>query len=684
MRIKRLEQSTNFQRKFSNSEKKEAELLHREAQKLLNLEGGKILIVHDTSLPFNQKKDLGTGFLNSKLGFQFFDDIKAYLGFNKIELHPQGEYHIRNVNSFCCPYAGSGMSLGAHIINPQLLTTVEYGNLLKKSEITEIIKTNKAPDKNTITNFENIIPENSSFEKTLKKAFERFKTLSTTNTLKQEYTQFVSKNNDWLEPQGIYKALKSDYKTLSKDWNELDRNLFNEDFDITKRNKRIIELKSTKADDIYFFKFKQFMADKILKDAKKQLNEKGLELIGDCHIGWGDQDIFTNPKAFFKNISIGWGLPALNYDKILDPNSDASKLLQRKVELCAQRYDGIRFDVGWAYLSPRLYDLKTKKVEHRELDTDEIIKQIEHTVKKVKGISYDLRKLIYEFEASPEDFQLNSLNKDFIRQRTKIYSMQYMNEDWGHLAAFKNLFLTNDNTLIMGLGNQDGVPHRNIATMQPVELNKLKEEELLELLVNTFGGDIESLKKKPEYKQQLINKYNRLISLKSTQAEFLAIKYHTTAKDLLDNPKEFAKFKAVEAFNSKNNMLYFMDMFGSNKVFDAHSLNGNKNYRYRIPQNYLKQYVDSVIEGFGINMFEIYEKLLKEKGLDSTYPELFQKVQNFKNILLAPEEIPIYKKTSVIVAGSTIGLGIILLGLKFLTTNKKETTNNNSLFNKNI
>ena len=83
-------------------------------------------------------------------------------------------------------------------------------------------------------------------------------------------------------------------------------------------------------------------------------------------------------------------------------------------------------------------------------------------------------------------------------------------------------------------------------------------------------------------------------------------------------------------------------------------------------------------------MFEIYEKLLKEKGLDSTYPELFQKVQNFKNILLAPEEIPIYKRTSVIVAGSTIGLGIILLGLKFLTTNKKETTNNNSLFNKNI
>ena len=49
MRIKRLEQSTNFQRKFSNSEKKEAELLHREAQKLLNLEADKILIVHDTS-----------------------------------------------------------------------------------------------------------------------------------------------------------------------------------------------------------------------------------------------------------------------------------------------------------------------------------------------------------------------------------------------------------------------------------------------------------------------------------------------------------------------------------------------------------------------------------------------------------------------------------------------------------
>ncbi len=47
-----------------------------------------------------------------------------------------------------------------------------------------------------------------------------------------------------------------------------------------------------------------------------------------------------------------WKVLSLDYDKIKDRDSASAKLLKRKVELHARRYDAIRFDVGWSYVVP--------------------------------------------------------------------------------------------------------------------------------------------------------------------------------------------------------------------------------------------------------------------------------------------------------------------------------------------
>lgn len=685
MRITNTVNNINFQRKFTSSEKREVNSLHSQIKNLLQVNGDKILILHDTSLPFNKDKDVGCGYLNSKEGLQFIEDAKTYLGITTIELHPQGQYHIRAKNQFCCPYAGSGMSLGSHLINLELLTQKEYRNILTKKDLLEVYKANNAIDKNNFTNFENIIPENSSYQTTLKKAFEKFSTLSENSRLKKEFKRFTAENIDWLEPQGIYTALKKEYNSLSDNWNELDRNLYNTDIDITKRNNRIKELQQSKKNEIEFFKFKQFLADKMLKDAKNKINKKGLKLYGDCLIGWGDQDIFTNPKAFMPNTSIGWGLPALNYETILDENSESAKLLKRKVELCAKRYDGIRFDVSWAYLSPCLYNKQTEVKTHKTMGTDAILRMIEDTVKKVKGNDFDLKNLIHEFEASSEDFQLNAEHKMYTRHRTKVYSMQYMKVDWGHLAAYKECFDANDNTFVIGLGNQDAVPQRNIANLKKIDFQNTPEEEISKILVETFGGDIETLKSKPKVKNDLIKKYKTLLEHKEVQINLLAKKYHVTAEDLSKIPQLFAKYKAAEAFNSPNTMLYFMDLFGAKEVFDAHALNGNKNYRHRIPVNYMEKYINSAIEGFGINMFDIYEKLFIKNGLNTKHPELFRKIQQYKEILLDTKEIPIYKqRTPILIASSSVGLVVTSLILKNLLTKREATNKGHPSFNKSV
>ena len=143
----------------------------------------------------------------------------------------------------------------------------------------------------------------------------------------------------------------------------------------------------------------------------------------------------------------------------------------------------------------------------------------------------------------------------------------------------------------------------------------------------------------------------------------------------MNNPVEFSKYKATEAFNAPNTMLYFMDIFGTKKVFDAHSLNGSKNYRHRIPTNYTQEYINSAIEGFGINMFDIYGKLFIKNGLNKTQPELFKKIQKYKEILLSTKELPLYRqKTPLIISGITLGVGILALVLKQIITSKKEAT----------
>ena len=665
----------SFQRRLNRREDKKVNKLHPQVQKLLEHNGDNILIVHDPCLPAAKNKDTGIGYLFSKEGLKYLKDMKTLLGITAVEVHPQGEYYIGGSRRFCCPYSATALSLGSHLIPPAELTKSEYGKLLTADEVQSIISSNTASNKDTILNWENILPSDSQNEKILKKAHERFKSLPDNAGIKQDYKSFIASNNDWLEPISIYEELLKKYQKALKHWNILDQNLYNPDYSNPQKETRLKEILTQNADDIDFYKFKEYLADKFLTKSKEALNNIGLRLTGDQLIGFSEAEVFAYPKAFMKGKTIGWDLPALDYDTILTPDSSAAKLLKRKTELFAKRYDGsIRFDVAWAYLQPAIEDTKTQDIEHRQLNTDALLKMIEDTVKKVRGDKFNPNHLLYEFEADSKDFPLDSTNWRFVNNRVKVYSMQYMDSTWGYTEGFERGQKFAPETVIGGLGNQDVLPLKRFVQFKDTDISKLSKEESINLLWETFGGDKNQLYKEKNY-NFYVDRYKEICIKRKAQIEILSKKYNIPAETLYSIPAELAKAKAAEAFAGKNTMFYFMDVLGRAQVFDADRLNSYENYRYRITLNYMDEYTKALADGFGINMFDIYEKRFKQTGLDKKYPKIFKQIQKFKEIIMEPEvqkKSPV--KKYVLIAGGV--LLIAGLGIAAFISNKKQPVKN--------
>lgn len=566
--------------------------------------GKSIFIVHDACLPQADAVNTGVGNLTSGDSSRFFDFIKTYLGINTVEVLPQGQFRTKN-NGYYSPYSASALGLGNHQINLELLTQNQFSKLLTEDEFRQVVSSNNIPKAAVgnfeTANFENIVEKGSAAESALRKAFARFRSLGQDTKLKREFTQFVSDNNDWLEPKGIYSVLSDKHgSNWFGHWPGLDQNLFNPDFDAATRATAIRSILQESADEIEFSKFKHFLAEQHLQLGRKSLDKKGLKLIGDCLVGFSADEVWANPKAFKQGHTIGWGLPALDFDTILQEGSASRKLLEKKMGLFAKRYDSIRFDVGWSYIHPTIKSPTGQETKGKYFGSA-ILEIIEKAVKRVKGENFDLKDLIYEFEAGDSDFPLHSSwggLREPVENRVKVYGSNHLSSGWGSNRAFLDRGWNAD-TFVIGVGNHDPQPLRQIA------------KGLEDTISHT----------KP----------------KNEQLRALAKILHIDPQ-VLENPVEFAKAKFAEPMMARNNQVFYMDVFGREERFNAHSSAVPASFRYKIPADFERQYMASLQEGYGFNVMDALEKALKAKGCKET-DQLYQDVVRFRDILLENEPV---------------------------------------------
>lgn len=564
MQISRVHNSVVFKRALTSDELTGYKKVLSKAKEKVGQTGKSIFIMPTTCLPQESELNTGIGHIASKKAQEFLGYMHDYLGFNVVEDLPAGQ--VAPKNGFYCAYNGSALALGNHQICPELLATSSYENLLTKEEVKEIVKNNLGAEKDKIVNFRNVMNPSGEQNNILKKAYERFKELNESSTLKQKYKNFVKENDDWL--------------TFAREGEP----------------------------DVGFYKFKQFLADEHLREGKKKLNDKGIKLAGDCLIGFSPDEVNAFPNAFKEGYSIGWGLPALDYDTILNKNSDSYKLLKRKVQLQAKRYDVIRFDAAWAYVSPVVSPHGEKRilVSNRKYMQNSILNNIEDWVKEVKP-DFDLKNLIYEFDASPDVFSEFDYSSS-IGDRIRIYSSEYMhsssNSKWGYNKAFSKLGLSQDK-YILGVGNHDSTPLRLIAEPKKVPEN-----------YNKNANDLQSLK------DNAIKTLSEELSL---------------SREKLDNPVEFSKAKFAEPMMSKNNQYFYMDVFGREEIFNLHGYNTTvhpeKNFAYKVPENYKKAYHSTLEQGYGFNPMDSLQKVFEAKGYDKTESKLYDEIKKYNSIL---------------------------------------------------
>lgn len=614
----------SFGRRLTQQETQEFEQVQKEAKQLVGQTGKSIFIVHDACLPQSASRNTGVSNLVAKESQEFFKFMRPLLGFNIVEVLPQGQVANSKGSGLYCAYSGTALSLGNHQIDPELLTTEEFGRILKPEEYQKIVQANVKPDKDTIANYDNVMSYQGEQNKMLKVAHERFLALDENSPLKQKYNHYIQENSYWLD---IPRSFEKDQE---------------------------------------FFRFRQFLADEHLRIGKEALNKEGVKLCGDCLIGFSADEIAAYPKAFKQDYFIGdrtWDLRALDYDALQDPTSDAAKLLKTKVQLFAKRYDMIRFDVGWAYLNPRLAH-ESGNHTYTQYMGDTVLKFIENAVKEVKGEDFDLRNLIYEFEGG-DIFKPNSPElMDEVKQRTKIFGSTHMHERDGDLWGSNDAFIRRSwdpDYFVVGVGNHDPQPLRQIAHNMP----------------DTSMEDLRP------------HKYDAIPPL----SRILGIPEH-----ILADPIEFAKAKWAEPMMARHNEMFYMDVLGREERFDMQNLNcvndparnlsAHRNYAYKIPADYRSAYHSAVEEGYGFNIMDSLEKIFKVKKLNESHPELFAKIVKFKDILLeksaeiieevtTPQEVKTIAKKSKapwIIAGAVTLTGVgTALGIQ----HSKKTKNSN-------
>ena len=418
----KINSAINFQRRLKPKEEDDYSAVLKQAKEKIGNTGKSILIAPTSSLPQETTNNTGVGTLNTQESAKFFDFAQKYWGINEIQIQPSGQYH--NHKGQYPIYSGTSMDLGNHMIDIKSHCTEE--------EFKELVNANNQKEK---INYSNIVEQFSKQEKILQKVYEREK-----NNV--EFTKFKAENSQRLEPKALYRALREINRTHDyKQWNNTDKNLYT--LPKIEREKRIKEIYKLKGKEIDFYKFKQFLAENDLQKAKQELNKKGLKLDGDLICGLSFDEIWSHPKAFLEGKTIKWDLPALDLD-----SKEAEKLIREKVNIYAKRFDGLRIDASWIYVQPLSKDYGNK-----------ILNIIDDEVKKVKGKNFDLHNVMHEFVASAEDFSLFEDNKikPYIDSRVKIYTSDWLSNDWGANKSFLERGWSKEN-FIIGATNHDSKP----------------------------------------------------------------------------------------------------------------------------------------------------------------------------------------------------------------------------------
>lgn len=570
----------NFGRAFTTQEKKAYSALLTDVKNVLDIKDT-TAIVFDFNVPSKKGENSAIGTTWSEEMKKFISFVKEMTGITSIQLQPQGKIEKGNTS----PYSGTTFAYGSHIIDLSKLTTADYGSILPLKTVADLDK-NYPSDKiqrEYKTDYSYTLPAQ---EKALKLAYSNFKN----SNLIDEFENFKEQNSAWLEKEALFTALSKHYGTNDyKKWDELDCNLFDETISKNIREARIEEIKAQYAEETDYENFVQFIADKQQKESHQFLNEGNIRLYGDCLIGFSQSEMWANKNCFRENLFYGgpdpncpetngiqtWGLPALDYTKLGECTEDGDlsklgsvgKLLYKKYSEFFNRYDGIRVDAAWQFVTPFIYQAINGNYEEVKLP------EINMTI-------FNIIKAAANNKATNADIMLElvGMSADKSREMT--------------LNKYPHLYTT-------AYAEYDETPKKF--------MEKGYERENFYVGVGCHDND------------SLVN-LSRDENKRKLHTAGMKRDYGVIPSDLSfserNESEDFRTAKFAEIFSTAKQFFTLPDMFGMKQRINISGKTSSDNWSVRIPNDYERFYHSQLSKGYGLNMPKALAGAMLMNGYD--------------------------------------------------------------------
>lgn len=598
MKISASGRAVLFGRALTTKEKKEYVQAQEKARKLLGLDKT-TATVFDFSVPATTK-DTGIGTTFSEDAQKMVGMLKTMCGVNSIQLQPQGEIS----NYVRSPYSGTSFSLGMHLIDLNKLKEAQYGSLLTDKDISSMyVKGNE----NSV-DYDNIFREGGQ-KAILEKAYTKFTKIEADSPLKKEYEEFRKRNEYWLERDALYEAAAeaNGSEDMTK-WAKRDQDIFATKEGDTARIAELKQIKNKSGHNVADLeKFIQFIADKEQRESKAKFNEQGIDVYGDCLIGFSQKDYWAHKSAFYPNYEFGceigdgkyscWS-PAIDFNKI---NGEAGELIYNKFDTFFKRYDGVRIDAAWQFIHPLIcepwknngnyvFDESGNKLGSKIHNQPHIADNGRHIIKDIILKAADDNKVAHN-KVLLELLGGNSYDSlDAVKGlgTTLIHITRYGSDNWGRVGYYES--------------NGD---------------NKYQNMRPGEYIIGPGTHDDTSLI------EQVETGKNR--------AGYLAYDLKLNKHELEHSPEALSKAIWAELHTTKNQFATLPDILGVKaRINTPNTTNGN--WIYRVPGSYEAEYHRNLASGKGLNTPDALSKAIKAK-FNAGQTALTRQLDRFAEIL---------------------------------------------------
>ncbi len=567
------------------------------------------MILHGSCNPVT-KYDLGVGSPCNEKSKEVIKFEQLH-GFNANQLGPLGEITKGDIS----PYSATVFAINRMFIDPYLLTTDEYANILSKSELSSFCA--DYSDERSINTHSKYFDAFENYDKILKISYENFKDRLSEGDknavkLQSEYNDFIMNRKNTLLYFALFKVLSDKYGTRKVSvWeNEIDRNLpslvKSKDVNALKRYRQLMVQHS---DDINSYVFGQFIVHKQMKDNKDYRKSIGFEYINDNLIGNDASEEWMYPDVFLTNYRLGcpeggkdnnpqaWDIPVVNPKKLFDNNGNlgpAGKFLRDKLESALEYCENIRIDHALGLVDPYIYDKNSVVyVDDYHIDCS-----------KFRGSNMSNREDIdpnHDYEKILEKIVLPVLKKHNITPEQAVW------EDIGSTTdKFKQVYYNQLN--IPGMTQLFWYRGENSPKNNWVLVGSHDEETAISYVNNDWFKD-EIYRDGSPWQSAYLAGYLNQDPIRSAEKEAFQEK-------ITNSPIEMVKAKYAEMFVSgKRIQIPFTDFFGINERYNEKGTKSYKNWKLRLNNNYQDMYYKYLESDnpTAINMPEILKMAVQAK-----------------------------------------------------------------------